>query len=71
MPLTPEAQRRNREAHDILYTNGLIDYSEKLYQKASEFVLDMDEKFQRFGPDAYVSEAQLKWLQKLETEYCK
>jgi len=64
-----EAELRNAEAYNILYSNGLYDIVDKLYPRAQDFVEEINNRFRTYGDRTLISEGQLDWLRRLAEQY--
>ena len=59
-PYTKEAQT---------LVNILEDYAEDMKDYESSFIVDLKDRFDTYGDEAYVSEKQINWLRSLEKRY--
>lgn len=56
-----------KEAESLL--NILEDYSDEMQDHEQTFLIDLRERFDRWGDETYVSEKQINWLRSLESRY--
>lgn len=64
------ADQRRKAAYAILYDDGLAELAEDTLRGwPKSFVLDMADRFDRYGDDTLVSDNQLDKLQELAKEY--
>jgi hypothetical protein len=56
-----------KEAQTLV--NILSDYSDQMELHESGFVESLQERFDRYGDETFVSEKQISWLRSLETRY--
>jgi hypothetical protein len=56
-----------KEAETLL--NILEDYSDEMQAHEQSFLIDLRERFDKWGDETYVSEKQINWLRSLEGRY--
>lgn len=52
-------------AHELLFDEGLKDFTDKMDGKSADFVEQTVERFERYGDDTFISDKQLEWLESL------
>ena len=59
----------DQQSHLETLISGLFDVKAKLNEKSRDFVNQIEERYNKFESNLFLSAKQLSWLEKLYTEF--
>lgn len=59
----------DQQSHLEMLLSGLFDVKAKLNEKSKAFVYQIEERYNQYGSNIFLSAKQLAWLEKLYTEF--